>query len=332
MKRFWVVIWLAVVVCLGLWSVRSQAASAECEGRFVNPITDVCWECIFPVTIGNVPVAQGKQPDTANPSMPIQFCPMGILYRVGLAIGYWEPMALTDVTRSPYCMVNLGGFNMNIGNVGSGTGGQENRASPGAFYHVHWYKYPLTYWLNIITSMGCLQDGDMDIGYLSELDPMWDSSSLSMIIQPEAILFGNVIAQAACAADAAASLVHMPLDPLFWCAGSQGSMYPFNGYVSNEFSPMQTSLLLSERMAFKLHRQGMIMNSIGENTAVCFEYPSPIIPKSRWRYHLVNKYADAGQCHPLGRSVTRWETGKNMPNDRRNFGYLFWRKRNCVFL
>lgn len=113
---------------------------------------------------------------------------------------------------------------------------------------------------------------------------------------------------------------------------SQGSMYPFNGYVSNEFSPLQTSLLLSERMAFKLHRQGMVMNSIGENTAVCFEYPSPIIPKSRWRYHLVNKYPDAGQCHPLGRSVTRWETGKNMPNDRRNFGYLFWRKRNCVFL
>ncbi|EAT8443235.1 conjugal transfer protein TraU [Salmonella enterica] len=318
------------------WSPVSKAAttsaSVECEGRFVNPITDVCWECIFPVTIGNVPVAKGRQPDTPNPGMPIQFCPMGIFYRVGLAIGYWEPMALTDVTRSPYCMVNLGGFNINVGNVGTGTGGQENRANPGAFYHVHWYKYPLTYWLNIITSMGCLQGGDMDIGYLSELDPMWDSSSLSMIIQPEAILFGNVIAQAACAADAAASLVHMPLDPLFWCAGSQGSMYPFNGWVSNEFSPMQTSLLLSERMAFKLHRQGMIMNSVGADTAVCFEYPSPIIPKSRWRYHLVNKYPDAGQCHPLGRSVTRWETGKNMPNDRRNFGYLFWRKRNCVFL
>jgi len=318
------------------WSSVSNAAitsaSVECEGRFVNPITDVCWECIFPVTIGNVPVAKGRQPDTPNPGMPIQFCPMGIFYRVGLAIGYWEPMALTDVTRSPYCMVNLGGFNINVGNVGTGTGGQENRATPGAFYHVHWYKYPLTYWLNIITSMGCLQGGDMDIGYLSELDPMWDSSSLSMIIQPEAILFGNVIAQAACAADAAASLVHMPLDPLFWCAGSQGSMYPFNGWVSNEFSPMQTSLLLSERMAFKLHRQGMIMNTVGADTAVCFEYPSPIIPKSRWRYHLVNKYPDAGQCHPLGRSVTRWETGKNMPNDRRNFGYLFWRKRNCVFL
>ena len=33
-----------------------------------------------------------------------------------------------------------------------------------------------------------------------------------------------------------------------------------------------------------------------------------------------------------GRSVTRWETGKNPPNTKKNFGYLMWRKRNCVFL
>ncbi|MBM2895062.1 TraU family protein, partial [Escherichia coli] len=39
-----------------------------------------------------------------------------------------------------------------------------------------------------------------------------------------------------------------------------------------------------------------------------------------------------GQCHPFGRSVTRWETGKNPPNTKKNFGYLMWRKRNCVFL
>ncbi len=45
-------------------------------------------------------------------------------------------------------------------------------------------------------------------------------------------------------------------------------MYPFNGWVSNESSPLQSSLLVSERMAFKLHRQrGMIMNTIGQNTA-----------------------------------------------------------------
>ncbi|MCU6213430.1 TraU family protein, partial [Morganella morganii] len=107
--------------------------------------------------IGNVPVFPGIAPDTENPSMPIQICQLGILYRIGLAIGYWEPFALTDVTRSPYCMVNLGGFNLNIGKTGGGTAGQSDKEAPGAFYHVHWYKYPLTYWLNIITSAGCLQ-------------------------------------------------------------------------------------------------------------------------------------------------------------------------------
>lgn len=56
-------------------------------------------------------------------------------------------------------------------------------------------------------------------------------------------------------------------------------MYPFNGWVSNESSPLQSSLLVSERMAFKLHRQGMIMETIGKNNAVCNEYPSPILPK-----------------------------------------------------
>ncbi len=72
-------------------------------------------------------------------------------------------------------------------------------------------------------------------------------------------------------------------------------MYPFNGWVSNESSPLQSSLLVSERMAFKLHRQGMIMETIGKNNAVCNEYPSPILPKERWRYQMVNMYPDSGQ-------------------------------------
>lgn len=171
-----------------------------------------------------------------------------------------------------------------------------------------------------------------DIAYLSEIDPTWTDSSLTTILNPEAVIFANPIAQGACAADAIASAFNKPLDILFWCAGSQGSMYPFNGWVSNESSPLQSSLLVSERMAFKLHRQGMIMNTIGVDVAVCYEYPSPILPKARWRYQMVNMYPDSGQCHPFGRSVMRWETGKNPPNTKKNFGYLMWRKRNCVFL
>lgn len=236
------------------------------------------------------------------------------------------------LTCLPFMAGNLGFSLPAFGKTAQGTAKKDEKQVNGAFYHVHWYKYPLTYWLNIITSLGCLEGGDLDIAYLSEIDPTWTDSSLTTILNPEAVIFANPIAQGACAADAIASAFNMPIDTLFWCAGSQGSMYPFNGWVSNESSPLQSSLLVSERMAFKLHRQGMIMETIGKNNAVCNEYPSPILPKERWRYQMVNMYPDSGQCHPFGRSVTRWETGKNPPNTKKNFGYLMWRKRNCVFL
>ncbi len=217
------------LICIAFSTFSGRAAAdPSCEGRFVNPITDVCWRCIFPLSLGSVQVGKGDLPDTSNPGSPLQLCPAPppIFVRPGLAIGYWEPMAMTDVSRSPGCMVNLGGFSINLGKTGMGTARKDDKQVNGAFYHVHWYKYPLTYWLNIITSAGCLEGGDMDIAYLSEIDPTWVDSSLTTILNPEAILFANPIAQGACAADALASAFHMPLDILFWCAGSSGFDVP----------------------------------------------------------------------------------------------------------
>ncbi len=154
-------LWLLMLFLLA-GHVPAASADSACEGRFVNPITDICWSCIFPLSLGSIKVSQGKVPDTANPSMPIQICPAPppLFRRIGLAIGYWEPMALTDVTRSPGCMVNLGFSLPAFGKTAQGTAKKDEKQVNGAFYHVHWYKYPLTYWLNIITSLGCLEGGD----------------------------------------------------------------------------------------------------------------------------------------------------------------------------
>ena len=43
-----------------------------------------------------------SQDDTANPSSPVCFCDNPP--RLGLSIGYWEPVRLVDVTRTPFCM------------------------------------------------------------------------------------------------------------------------------------------------------------------------------------------------------------------------------------
>ncbi|MBP9777639.1 MAG: TraU family protein [Rickettsiaceae bacterium] len=328
--------------CFVIILLLNGNVSAKCTGRITNPITDVCWSCLFPLSIGSAKVAKiasGMNPDTENPSSPICVCPTATpIPRVGVAIGYWEPAALVDVTRTPYCLVNLGGIKPNLGasyKMGSVTsnGGNGNTS----FYDVHWYKFPLMLWLNILTDVACMQGGQLDIGYLSELDPTWHDDELAFITNPEAILFGNPIAQASCAADAvAASVGLLPLSPLFWCAGSQGSMYPLSGAVQNHVGGAQASTLLTQRVTFKMHRLLLLKDSFGVNgPMLCSETTTPIMPKHRYRYQMVYPVASTSKltgCKPFGASTALWEAGHEYPVKGEDFGYLVWKKRNCCAL
>ena len=312
--------------------------ATECKGHFINPITDICWDCMFPITIGSTAVTHSDYPDTGNPSSPICACPLPapVFQRVGVSIGFWEPFALVDTTRDPYCMVNMG-IKLNIKDQGLGGSQQPSSDGNGAFYYAHWYKYPVIYWLQIITSVGCVQSGEFDIGYLTELDPTWNDSELSFILNPEATLFANPITQMACAADSIKSSFdsQSAIDALFWCMGSQGSTYPLDGHVTYETSPIQSATLVAERMDFKLHREGLILDSIGKGAidgALCHQYPTPIMPKSRYRYQMVNTVPDAKQCHPFGHLVATFETGHIKPNNGDNYGFLIFKKRNCCFV
>ena len=153
-------------------------------------------------------------------------------------------------------------------------------------------------------------------------------------MHPEAALFASLPAQAACSADSLASMAGLPLDPLFWCAGAQGAMYPLNGFVQEHVGGVQASLLLAERMTYKLHREGLLWDSVPENApALCAQYPSPILPKSRYRYQMLNPIptAQGGEdgCHAFGHSTTLWESLHEYPVKGEDFGYLMWRKRNC---
>jgi len=273
-------------------------ASRDCKGTFVNPV-NICWKCLFPLSIGNSAIVKGSGlKDTENPKSPVGICGL----RAGLNIGFWEPFAMVDVTDKPYCLVNLGGHRLNLGKK-QGQGGRVS-LKPGsthAFYHVHWYRYPLIAWLNLLTDAGCHEGGDFDVAYMSELDPFWNDSEASLVLNPEAILFSNPKAQASCAADSlSTALTKWPLDKLYWCAGGHGSMYPLNGHIASVSSPVQASLLLAERMNFKLHRQLLITDSIPVNGRVCEPGRYPVLPKSRYRYEMVNQVMDGKNCYPSG--------------------------------
>ncbi|GAB6264304.1 conjugal transfer pilus assembly protein TraU [Photobacterium sp. R1] len=314
----------------------SVAGGPACTGRFVNPISDICWSCIFPMTIGKVPIFPSQYPDTMNPSSPVSFCPKPppIFMQIGLNIGYWEPYSLVDVTRTPYCMVNMG---MQLGSghkVGGRSTARDNDSSDGGFYHAHWYKYPVIYWLQIMQSAACMATDNFDIAYLTEIDPLWDDDELAFILNPEAILFGNPIAQLACIPEAMATSTNvvLPFDALFWCLGSQGSVYPLTGNTNYRDTPVQAGTLILQRLNFKLHRQGIVWETRGSDGAICYQWPEPILPKSRYRYQMTNSIPDAAWCHPYTTTTAIWEMGRDNPVTGDNFGYINFRKRNCVFL
>jgi conjugal transfer pilus assembly protein TraU len=324
---------------VAVFSFLAQSAFASvCKGSFINPL-NICWKCLFPLSIGKMAVKGGELPDSNdNPSSPIGVCPDSKLgLRVGLNIGFWEPSAVTDVTDTPYCLPNLGGLKLNLGN-GRGQGGHKSAQSTRhhTFYNVHWYKYPLLSWLNIITSVGCMQGGDFDIAFMTELDPTWDDSQMASVLNPEAFIFANPIAQSACAVDSIATIKGgLPNDGLFWCAGSQGSMYPFSGHSSSSQSPVASAILFSERLDYKMHRLGLIEDStpVGDNlSSVCTTHYSPILKKSRYRYEMVNPVVDGNHCYPFGHTTIDWEKGHIKPNYPSQYGVLIWRKRNCTFL
>lgn len=313
----------------------ANAASGQCSGHFVNPITDVCWGCLFPLTIGSIPLFKGSHADTPNPSSPICLCqaPPPLFVKVGLSVGFWEPVRLEDVTNKAWCFPNLGGISFNTG-IGYAT--KSHRKSDGtgdtSGYHVHYYVYPVMYWMELLTDFLCLERMNFDVAYVTELDPLWQDDQLSTLINPEALIFSNPIAVAACTADCAlASTTGQGSKSLFWCAGCQGTMFPLTGNVAGEYGRVQGGLLAGERMLFKLHRQLLAQGTSGP-AAVCEKYAMPIMDKRQYRMQIVNpnnRVPGPFQCPAVGATTIPWEGLKNVPVVGEDQGYLIWRKRNC---
>lgn len=298
------------------------------NGKFVNPIQDVCWECVFPMTISGANITPDHK-DTVDYSSLFCFC-AGVPPKAGIPITFWEPARLVDVTRHAYKMLGLGGVSIgnetikNRGVVGRGSG----RATKSSFYHVHWYIYPVFSLLEILTDFTCIESGKFDAAYLTEFDPLWNDDHLGFIFNAEGALFCNPVAQLACIGDCTATSFSKPLDSLFWCAGCEGSLYPFTGTVAHHIGAVQASSLLVHRMIAKLHRFGLAKGF--DEDEFCESKYMPVIKKSLYRTQMIYPSAQTiGPCHNLGESDFVWGAGKSFPYGGEDFVYLVWKKKQC---
>lgn len=310
----------------------TENSYGTCKNNFINPITDINWEGIFPITVGGIDINLGGSElaeDTPPDSIKSPICICGI--KLGITAGLWEPARLADTVKDPYCFTTIGTqlSNPKPGFLGGGQKLKEDMSDPNVFQQVHWYTFPVFAMLDMFLDSKCLEQGDFDIAYMTEIDPLWNDDILGFILNPEALLFGNLAAQMACVADSVAANASYPLDQLFWCMGSWGSAYPLTGHVASE-NYVQSNAALTARFIYKLGRESLLMDT---GTNVCSPIMTPIWVKSHYRMHMIKPVRDS-KIYPIGRSSLVWGSGKNYPggaggNAPDNFNWMIFRKRVC---
>lgn len=321
-----------LIMVVLVFSATDGAVAGSCQGKFANPITDICWSCLFPLSLGGVTLMSENQEDTQTTSSFL--CTCSNPPKVGVTTSFWEPARRVDVTRTPYCFVSLGGVTIDPGiRAAEGEVRQQADLTKQSSYQVHWYTDPILYWLKVVVDDPCLEAGKFDVAYITEVDPLWDDDELTMLINPETFLFGNPLAQAACAADCVMASNGFGSNTLFWCAGCNGSIYPFDGHVQAHVSHVQATSLLVQRMTAKLHREFLMAGTAGED-ALCGYYMEPVMDKTQYKYHMLYPVPQTDKingrcCQPFGRSTAIWGAGKQIPYIGEDFAYMVFRKRDC---
>lgn len=319
MKKLILVILLSIKINL--------YAVCKATGTFtLDVITKADYEAMFPLKVAGIPIAQGRIPDAfSSVNRPICICPAPppIYKRIGFPVGFYEPSKLIEVVKDPYCFPLMGFENDGDGKLG-GTSGDDGVGNQSTFYQGHFYHFPLYSMLGMFVDWMCFENSDFDVAYITEIDPLWNDDELSAIINPEALLFGNPVANLACMADSISSAVFLPLDILFWCKGSWGNAYPLTGQTGGD-GYVEASASVAASLIYKLHRQLITWASWGY---LCSKYPAPIWTKSAYRLQIVSPIASP-YATTIGTTGTMWSFGKNPPFIGDNFGYLVFKKREC---
>ena len=294
-------------------------------------ITDICWSCVFPIRIAGISLGGGNAPAGAT-RQAVCACddPAGVP-EPGLVMGFWAPARLIEVVRLPYCAPSLGGiFLRQYPRLLGGYRGTAGDTSDAIFYQYHYYAFPLLLMLDLFLEPACNADGymDFDLLYLSELDPTWNNDELAFFVNPEAVLFANPVALAACLVDAGLATAGRPEDRLFWCAGTWGNLYPLTGTINWEGSPPRDTSLIATRAVAALHRRGLAWKTMGDE-ALCRGYIDPFLPKTQYKLEQFYPLAETNGNHWLGQSSFTWGEWRNIPAVGEDFVHLLWRWTDC---
>ncbi len=330
---------LKIKLSSALLAITATAVTAQslCQGAFPNPITDVCWDCMFPIKfMGVVNLNFGISAEDYDSNTTGALCICAQTLQAGVSTSYWEPRYMADATNVPGCMPALGGANITPPYNANEMGGTSQPLeliqanNKGSFQHVNLYVNPIATALGIINNSPCLDNRPFDTPYVSWADPTWGDDALSLMLTPYAFAFANFASVAAEGIDGLAATTGFPLPQLFWVAGSWGPMYPATGNVAVATTPEQVSHLLITRALAKMHAAGAQFTSAGSAAmATCGPYGVPELIMDKRQYKTTRTYPfPDNTCTPIGRPLAFQEAGAARPNDK-DYGYFIFQKKDC---
>ncbi|MDX9814671.1 MAG: TraU family protein [Sulfurimonadaceae bacterium] len=285
---------------------------------------------ILPIRIGGVQTVPGMgTEDYVN--YPISYCVCPKPWPMpGVPLEYWQPNSIIDVSNIPNCIPTFG-MSMPIAVVAGSSFQEINKSNTQnkESYQITYIKYPLLSIFGMFADSMCqTSDTSIDFGYFSTIDPLWQNDMWSILVNPDAFLFANPIAQFACIADALTSMFGFSLDPLYWCFGSWNQTFPLTKATTGVTSP-ESAMAIAARTLFKLHRQFMLMGSIGP-TGICGSYPMPIMAKSQYNMYPIYPLMTWPYRIPIGRTGFIWSAGQDAPVVNSHvWSIITYKKRTC---
>jgi len=313
-----------IVMILFFWGSAAANASA-CPTEMMNPWTDVAWNCIYPLRIGGVSYGpSGTEPSNGGKTVsPVCTCPTATIPRVGLGVYFWDPSRMIDTVSDPWCIMPLGSKIMDTGGkLGGALNNNEGQSR--AFQQVHYTIFPAWNILGMFYDIPCIQEKSFDILFATEVMPTWNNEFVSMLVNPEAVLFANPFASLACAADALMTISGFPVNSLFWCMGSWGSTYPLAGSITAP-DYVTANAGLAARSTYLLARLGILREY---DTSGCYSTYAPIWTKDSYKFQLVKPVRDSS-CRPIGQTGLLWSSYKHPPMGGDNFMWMQFRRMNC---
>ena len=326
---------ILLLLVLILVTFQASGAEANCKDAIFDPITDICWDCMWPARIGANVFGTGSESTPGLTDPPACVCPSTTGVTVGVSVAFWEQSRMVETVKDAYCFPSMGASMMGSNASALLSGSQRSEAASDetnyASQQVHYYILPVWQLMDLFTDFPCVEKKPYDLASITEVDPTWNDDLLSFILSPESMLFSNMITQISCAADSVAANIGDPLDPEFYCLGSWGSTYPLSGSTI-ESNPLSYNAQLASRMVFKMGREGLLFDT-AVNQCATDGVLSPIMVKSHYRLQVA-KPQRGNSCVPIGRSSFIWGAGKNPPfgtasNAPDNFLWILLRARTC---